>query len=153
MHIGFTGTRRGMTCPQATRILDIYSELVFKQNGVFPEALDLHHGDCVGADLEMHLMIRSNHRNSRIIGHPPILDDYRAFCDFDITDEPLPYLTRNEKIIDSTQLLIAAPNSKSANIRSGTWYTVQKARDRIFHYNDYKLVIVYPDGSTNANSG
>ena len=45
MKIGFTGTQKGMTHHQLIKLLD---ELCSYSN------IELHHGDCIGADAQAH---------------------------------------------------------------------------------------------------
>jgi hypothetical protein len=130
--VGFTGTSNGMTEQQkhvVARLLR-YSPI------------ELHHGDCVGADADAHAI--AEHQGLRIIGHPPVKFTKRAWCRFHEKREPKPYLVRNHDIVDETDVLIACPNSTVEIIRSGTWATIRYAR-RIGRI----ILIVYPDGRIN----
>jgi len=49
-------------------------------------------------------------------------------------------LLRNDRIVRDTHILIAAPNGPEQQ-RSGTWYTIRRARDAKRH-----LVIIFPSG-------
>lgn len=99
----------------------------------------LHHGDCIGADAEVHLLGRK--RGIWIAGHPPTDPSKRAFCEFDLEYEPLPYLERDIKIVETTGFLIAAPRTHEEQVRSGTWFTYRQARKRL-----RKVFLVTPDG-------
>ena len=134
-HLGFTGNRFGMTLRQMKEI-NSYMEIC-KSLGMSIA----HHGDCIGADAEFHKL-------ARIIGfkvylHPPNNDSKRAFCDFDFIDKPLPYLERNQVIVDSCDVLVAAPDSYDEKLHSGTWSTIRKARTAKINTHIY-----YPDGSS-----
>jgi hypothetical protein len=52
-HIGFTGTRHGMTPAQRHAVSQLIAELAAGA------AFTAHHGDCVGADAEFHDLCRS----------------------------------------------------------------------------------------------
>jgi hypothetical protein len=87
---------------------------------------ELHHGDCVGADAEAHEIARS--LGAVVIVHPPIDVSRRAFCSADKLLPPAPYLERNQAIVDSVRILVAAPAQEKEILRSGTWATVRYAR-------------------------
>lgn len=135
-HIGFTGTREGMTAAQAEMV-----EVVLAGRDL--AGVVVHHGDCIGADAGFHAIARAYLLDGvSVWGHPPDDDTYRAFCDFDIEYPPAPYLTRNAAIVRATSLLIAAPKEKSERTRGGTWWTVRCAWQRRRH-----VIIVWPDGT------
>ncbi len=134
IHIGFTGTRKGITFLQRHRL-----------NGMLWRAgsPEFHHGCCDGADAEAHAIAYD--AGCRIHGHPPTNPAYRAdltFRETDIVYPAKPYLVRNHDIVDATQTLIAAPAEHTEQLRSGTWSTIRYARKRRKH-----TIIVYPDGS------
>jgi hypothetical protein len=84
-----------------------------------------------------------NDLNIPIILHPPNVDRFRAFCKGATQVEiPKPYLDRNKDIVKSCDLLIAFPNSKEEQIRSGTWSTMRFAKKI-----KRKMIIIFPDGS------
>ena len=119
MKVGFTGSQRGMTAKQRFALLKVLGE-----NKV--EAF--HHGDCVGADLEAHLIVRSK-PNIDVVVHPPSNPKKWAFLLGTTNLLPLPYLGRNKNIVNFTDVLLAAPaGPESALPRSGTWMTVRYAR-------------------------
>lgn len=47
IHIGFTGTQRGMTGVQIRVVMQLLISLA---------ATDVHHGDCIGSDDDFHLI-------------------------------------------------------------------------------------------------
>jgi hypothetical protein len=117
MRIGFTGTRKGMNIKQLQNLYKALSQQF---------ALEFHHGDCFGADQEAHVI-------ARLLGyevwiHPPIDDTFRAFCKSDKILPAKPYLERNHDIVNSVDLLIAAPDGPEM-LRSGTWATIRFAKE------------------------
>ena len=132
-HVGFSGTRMGMTVDQAVTV-----------EGLLTDNLDTgsaHHGDCIGADADFHRLIRS--KGLYVIGHPPLNNGLRAFCDFDECREPKPYLERDRDIIDESDWAIFTPGTFREILRSGTWATIRYARKK--NMNGF---IVWPDGTT-----
>lgn len=117
--VGFTGTQRGMSQDQASELRRLLIEL---------EATELHHGDCVGADRQADAVARA--LGITVVIHPPSDPKKRAFCaqKDDVVWEPLPYMERNRDIVESCNLLAAAPLGDREVVRSGTWSTVRYAR-------------------------
>jgi hypothetical protein len=135
--IGFTGTQRGMSLEQKfvfERIIRGY--MWDPDNGPYR----LYHGDCIGADFDAHTIASDWHMDIYI--HPPEIDTKRAFCESLNIYPPAPYLLRNKRIVEMTDLLIATPGEPDEQLRSGTWSTVRYARDlgRTIH-------IIRPDGT------
>ncbi len=120
MIVGFTGTREGMSPNQRFELAE---------GLVAIGARELHHGDCVGADAQAHVIARQ--LGLRVVGHPPRLSALRAFCVCDELMEPRPYLRRNREIVASVELLVAAPRTmtRTRGATSGTWYTVNHAEN------------------------
>jgi hypothetical protein len=85
------------------------------------DTIELHHGDCVGADAEVAKIASS--LGIRIVCHPPIKEDLRAFVNSDETREPFSYFERNRHIVDETELLLVVPYQMSQQTSGGTWYT------------------------------
>lgn len=119
MIVGFTGTQRGMTDAQIITFAHLIKELQIKE---------IHHGDCIGADVEAHYIVRDQLPDCRIVGHPPDNPSKRAFCEVDEEKDKLPYLKRNQKIVDAAELLIATPREDDEVLFSGTWATIRRAR-------------------------
>jgi hypothetical protein len=130
-HVGFTGTQRGMEPNQLSVVRYFLGGLAYTR---------LHHGDCIGADAQAHQIARR--KGLSIHRHPPDNPSKRAFCDFDYDSPELPYLVRNQAIVDFAEFMIAAPGEFEEQLRSGTWATIRYARK-----TKTPLVIVYPDGS------
>ncbi len=115
--IGFTGTRKGMTCSQKKALRVLFNDV---SSPVF------HHGDCVGADADAHAI--ASKYNAAITIHPPTSAAYRAWCRSGTMRPSKPYIQRNHDIVDAVSILIAAPASLTEEQRSGTWATVRYAR-------------------------
>lgn len=130
IHIGFTGTSKGMTFEQKQVLRNM---LIPFRNAFF------HHGDCVGADAEAH-DIAIDAGLSPII-HPPSNPHKRAFCVAQEIRMKKPYLVRNFDIVLDTSILFAAPAERKEQLRSGTWTTVRYARTR-----NRTIHIIYPLG-------
>ena len=143
--LGFTGTRKGLKCAQAVSLDKLLCKLYFD---------DVHHGGCLGGDLDFHNIVLRNERarlRSRIYIHPAIgfAKQRQLFaCDSPywgkniVVYPEMEPLTRNRAVVNEIDTLIACPDSKEERVHSETWYTVRRARE-------YKLMIfiVYPDGS------
>lgn len=100
---------------------------------------ELHHGDCVGADSQMHDIARMN--GWFIVVHPPDNPKLRAFREGDAIWRPLPYLARNSEIVHVADVMLATPAQHEEQRRSGTWSTIRYARKI-----GTPLVIIWPDG-------
>lgn len=128
-HIGFTGTRRGMTTEQRAALRSV----------LIPYRGHFHHGDCVGADKEAHVI--AHDMAFAIEVHPPTWHGLRAWCRGAINHPPAPYTQRNHAIVDACLLLIAAPWGLEEK-PSGTWATIRYARR-----TGKPVVVVWPDGA------
>jgi hypothetical protein len=119
---GFTGTSKGsgMTLEQSEAVWCFLSNHL-------PAVL--HLGDCINADAQAYAIARS--LGIYCVGHPPDNDSKRAFCNYDETRPPRPYLERNRLIVvEGTDGLIAAPKDYDMPrcLRGqGTWSTIHKA--------------------------
>lgn len=98
-----------------------------------------HHGDCIGADVDFHAIAREC--GLAVVGHIPVIEEHRAFCEFDDERAPLTYMKRNAQIVAESDVVIATPFESTEQSRGGTWRTVQLARKAKRH-----LFIVWPDG-------
>ena len=115
-HLGFSGTRAGMTAAQKAMVATI-----------LPRFRVLHHGDCVGADVQAHELARELSLEVQV--HPPISEQWRAHCQGDQSHPPRHHLVRNRDIVACTAELLAAPKGFAEDRRSGTWATVRYARE------------------------
>jgi len=136
MKIGFTGTRKGMTDEQKEEISWMLQAQLGLARAITGKVDEVHHGDCVGADSDFHDLASGYD----IVVHPPSVDKYRAFREGSEILPPKSYLQRNMDIVDSCDILIAAPEGEEQQ-RSGTWATVRYARKR-----NKSIFIVSPDG-------
>ena len=136
LHVGFTGTRRGMTTRQ---------ELAFQRVlGGLGAVTAFHHGDCIGADYQAHEIAAM--LDIPIVIHPPIDSSRRAFCAAATVSEPLPYPGRNRAIVDASSVLIAVPYEARGSVpRSGTWSTVRYAVKR-----GVTVIVIRPDGEIDS---
>jgi len=130
MQVGFTGTRRGMT--QAQLRVFAFVALDYRTAELFV------HGDCVGADVQAHDVMKGI--GLRVRARPCTIEKMRAFCDADEVMEPKYPLERNRDIVMDVDLLFATPGGPEHG-RSGTWATVRYARAA-----GKKIMIVWPDG-------
>lgn len=118
MKVGFTGTQHGMSLTQKQELARLLVALK-------PE--EFHHGDCIGADEEAHIIARS--LQIAIVIHPPDIEAKRAFCKGAVEwRAPAPYLVRNRAIVDATFTLVVGPQSDTPKVRSGTWATWRYAK-------------------------
>lgn len=135
--VGFTGTRRGMTEAQRRVVRTMLTRMFQSDNFT-----RLDHGDCVGADEEVHAIARA--LGYSIVIHPPTSTRFRAWCldDHSRYEVQLPYLTRNRAIVAASHFVIATPGEALEQQHGGTWYTYRYAgqvgRPRM---------LVLPDGS------
>lgn len=119
--VGFTGTRKGMSDLQKERLETLLWALTSCGAQV-----ELHHGDCIGADEEADSIAQKCHAIIHI--HPPRIASNRAYCPGDVMYAEKSYLARNKDIVDACSLLVAAPYSNQEELRSGTWSTIRYAR-------------------------
>tara|TARA_R110000823_G_scaffold75450_1_gene172600 strand:+ start:2546 stop:3052 length:507 start_codon:yes stop_codon:yes gene_type:complete len=149
IHVGFTGTRDGMTNEQIVNVarkLEEFKDFYIHDN-LRKGALCFHHGDCMGADFQAHGIARNLHYN--VIIHPPENDKARQFCVGDMILPELPYIKRNHNIVEMSKYMIGTPKEDIEQLHGGTWATIRYARkNEIFasksEYNE--LFIVLPAG-------
>lgn len=140
MHIGFSGSREGMSTAQFA--------LVRTRLAICPITdVWLHHGLCRGADADAHDIARR--LGFKIYGHPALDRSYevgglRETCDK--LDAPYSYHGRNHRIVLECELLIATPKNNSGT--GGTWWTINCAR-RI----GKPRIIIHRDGSVLSEQG
>lgn len=140
-HIGFTGTRYGMTDEQKATVTKILKGSVLVEG--------VHHGLCVGADKDFHDIALA--LGIPVYGHPSVnktLQEKIPDEEFVHLYKHQPYLIRNNSIIDNTKYLIAAPYEFEDTVRSGTWYVIRHALKR-----GTVVSIVYPDGEIEIRKG
>lgn len=134
MKAGFTGTQSGMTKQQERKFISLMNEM---------EPSELHHGDCIGSDLQANDIFNEMFPTKPIVVHPPKNPAKRAYA-FGYSKVVLgakDYLERNRDIVDDTDILIATPETKTGVNRSGTWATVRYASRQ-----KKPIVLIFPDG-------
>jgi hypothetical protein len=117
--VGFTGTRKGMSPPQRRAARLLLKNL---------DPTHFHHGDCVGADAEMHAIVRAMLPECVIVLHPCSSDSNRAFCAGDYSSTPIDALARNREIVAASSVMLATPLEDEEMRSGGTWYTIRHAR-------------------------
>lgn len=130
--VGFTGTRTGMTPDQIGTVQAILDDHAI---------VEVHHGDCVGADADFHRQAQA--WGIPVVIHPPNNPTHRAWCKGKKVMDEKPYLDRNRDIVNAADMVIATPKERTLQGRGGTWFTIGYAR-----LQGKKLVIVWPDGTT-----
>ena len=125
LSIGFTGSSEHVLLKQADALYKLLTHLKAAEN-----ATELHHGDCVGADLLAHEI--ATELGYRTVIHPPNNPKKRAFCKGNETRFEYDYLARNHFIVNDTQCLVAAPLSEIEQLHrgpgAGEWATIRYAR-------------------------
>jgi hypothetical protein len=135
-HIGFTGTRYGMTDEQRKAVDSVLADII---GGDLKLGVIAHHGDCVGADAHFHDI--AVQYGAYVVGHIPIDGSHRAFCHFNQWLPALPHMKRNREIVAAADVMIATPAEAVEQPRGGTWATIRMARKA-----KKPLAIVRPDG-------
>jgi len=133
--VGFTGSRHRIT-PAQIGVVASRLRMLRDDHG----ADEFHHGDCVEADAAAAAVARK--LGLRVIGHPPTNPRFRAWFPSDESDAPLPYLDRDRRIVEVSAVLIACPRTWVEEQRSGTWYTIRRARRARIG-----LMVYGPDGA------
>jgi len=136
IHIGFTGTRHGMSEEQRIAVDVSVCDLI---GGDLNLRVHAHHGDCVGADAQFHKI--ATDYGCKTVGHPPWGRTRRAFCAFDEVRSSLPFLERNRAIVSESNFMLAAPLELEEQPRGGTWHTIRLTRKV-----GKPLAIVWRDG-------
>lgn len=112
LHIGFSGTRCGMTLLQRRAVYRVFRWYRDNRN-----AITVHHGSCVGADAEAHDIARM--LGLAVALHPGVSakgdSPYRAECatlEGERVWMPRDYRTRNAAVVACTGVLVAAPHGE-----------------------------------------
>jgi hypothetical protein len=124
MKIGVTGTRKTLLNDQRNWLLYFITDL-----GKRVHIDELHHGDCVGADGYAHILAME--LGLKVIVHPPLDPQYRAFCNGPNTTimKERDFLRRDRDIVSAVDIIAALPEGpEGLHKRSGTWYTIRYAR-------------------------
>ncbi len=148
LHVGFTGTRRGMTDEQFGWTMTVLRHLMRLHR---VPTLHGHHGDCEGADAEFHELMRHADVDGFVHMHPPIDEEHRAFCDLLEDDVMYPrrkHMQRNKDIVLMSRILIAVPYETDRQEYGGTWRTYGMAESR-----GLATYLIRPDGSVEKHPG
>ena len=158
IHIGFTGTRDGMSSDQLREVTRLAHELSRGHSVI------AHHGCCVGSDAEFHRVLRRE--NAFMVGHPALGWPNGKLCAAvlcDFVEDPAPPMTRNQAIVDAVSLchdagrdpghLIATPLCGTRQRRSGTWATIRMALRSLRAGRLRELYVVGRDGELLDHSG
>jgi len=133
MDVGISGTRNGANDKQ---LAEIKRQLLgLKAKG----AVGFRHGDCIGVDAQAVEIARS--LGYKIIKHPgPTSVKLSANTKADETFKWQPYLQRNRKIVDRSQVVLIVPEQQSEQVRSGTWSTYRYCKK-----TSTKYVLISPE--------
>lgn len=119
-HVGFTGSRRGMTTYQ----LDMLGKFLERRRSLKGVGW-FHHGICVGADHQAHKIAKALGYN--IHGHPPVnqalVFEHDPNTDFNKYESTFSYSGRNQRIILASKIIFAAPRKDSV----GTFNAIDHA--------------------------
>lgn len=126
--VGVTGTRSGMNKRQKQEFTEFLTEI---GSGEF------HHGDCVGVDVEAAKI--ASKLGFKVVCHPPVKDELRAYHKSDEFREPKSYFARNRNIVDECDVLLVIPYQDTHQSHGGTWYTHDYAKKK-----DKPLHIIFP---------
>lgn len=107
--------------------------------------IELHHGNCVGVDVEVAKIAKE--LGYRLVAHPGPKGKYYS-DEIYINDEVRPsrgYLDRNRDIVNETNFLLVVPFEDTHQDKGGTWYThdyaVKKGKSmRVFYPNKMNVV-------------
>lgn len=113
MKIGVTGTREGATDAQLDALISYFESVKC--------AFELHHGDCLGVDVEVAAIARNY--QGRIVCHPPSKTEMQGYYGGDEVRKPKGYLERDRNIVNETELLLVVPLHTEWQPKGGTWYT------------------------------
>lgn len=118
IRVGITGSRRGLTQDQLA-VLTVISRVIA------PSVYEVHHGDCVGVDVQAVEVFRRHNPSIVAVAWPPKVKTYAANHPSDFRHPPMDYLERNEKIVEAADLLLAFPVGESR----GTMHTWRAASE------------------------
>jgi hypothetical protein len=138
IEVGWTATRKGLTKEQLENAERLVRDARYWR---------LHHGDCIGGDEEIHSLCLAH--GVDVVIHPPKETTWRVFCEGAVeVRDPLPYLDRDQEIVNESAFLVAAPDSPVEKLRSGTWATVRRARRKRI-----PVLLLLPDGDAQRIPG
>lgn len=145
MIITLTGTRNGLTTPQALGVAGAIATRIGHRsaNPHLPLATILH-GDCVGVDAEVHQWLRAMYGHIRIESYRVGSGNLVANCDADVVHDRTGtgHLARNREMVDRSSFVVGAPPCAEPQPRGGTWYTIKYAWQQ-----GKDTMVIAPDGS------
>ncbi len=121
LHVGFSGTRHGMTSDQWVAVHRVLREVTESRK------FFAHHGDCIGADAQFSEICNSMLGLATMVVHPGPPSRFSAGCRASIRLNPKPNLERNQDIVDASHVMIVAPLERWPQPRGGTWWTFRAA--------------------------
>lgn len=119
MHLGITGTRKGMTGKQRSKFTQLMRGMVVEK---------FSNGQCVGVDAQAVIIVKSLHPDCHVISRPGSNKSMTSDVYYTEQYDPIDNLERNRQIVDECDLLIVVPETKEEVIRSGTWSTFRYAK-------------------------
>jgi hypothetical protein len=134
MIVSFTGTSRGMTAEQKVALGRLLAEL---------RPSEVHHGDCIGADIEFAEIASGLSSQPKIVSHPGA----KNLTGSPHNDQVLAAKTdfaRNRDLIDllgADDVLLVAPFDPQPATLGGVAYTTTYCQKRA-----KRFVVVWPDG-------
>lgn len=131
--VGVTGTRYGMNDSQIKNAV-VHLKL-FKNTDV-----ELHHGDCIGVDKQIAKIAK--YFNYKIICHPPLKREYRAFTSYDEIKKEFSHFQRNRNIVNYSDIILVIPLQNNHQNNGGTWYTFDYALKI-----KKPIILLTPDGN------
>lgn len=132
VHLGFTGSRCGLSIAQSDRLVRVFAR--FSTYHVI-----FHHGDCTGAETQACKLAVD--AGFSLHSHPSKIEKFRAYIPSAVVEEPRDPLVRNRAIVRVVKLLVACPEGFEETRRSGTWATIRYARTA-----KCPRLVVWPDG-------
>lgn len=123
MTVGFTGTRN-ISKVSKERLSQLEDQVMAIWIGNNFKVVAVH-GGAIGADTLFHEICTNN--DIPLHCRPAYVETNLCGCDFEYFPEPP--LSRNKKIVDDCDILIALPiDPEVEELRSGTWSTIRLAR-------------------------
>lgn len=159
LHVGFTGTRVGMSDAQALTVMRLLEEQIDDMMIVDLAGPIAHHGCCVGADAEFHEIAKRwlYPVGGGIAMHPGPdginRAKFAAEVPGDIIFSPQSHARRNAAIVAASQIMIAAPLESTPQKRGGTWMTIGMARRALRAGKLQALYVVGRDGKLLEHEG
>lgn len=135
MNLAFSGTRQGMSQLQHKAVTGWLTQQV-------PFITEIHHGCCVGADVDFHRICIQLGLVELMQLHPSNSKFTNKLLDLESTgsvekiwprDDPL---ARDQRMVQLCDTLLITPISDDEVVRSGTWTTKRmalKLRRRVIH--------------------